>query len=190
MITIENDFIYLTCSDQHAKKLDAQWVKSKKAYRLPNTLGALRELHRLGYDVAEYGKQKAELRERLLTLKTKEPKAYQDKRLRPYQQTDIDFLQNIPHAGVFNDPRTGKSITTLKLCESEGRKKNLIVCPASLVLNWANEIRKFTDKTPFPVSGTKAKRLKIYNEFKAADEGYLIMSKEALRSDVEILEAL
>jgi SNF2 family DNA or RNA helicase len=190
MIAIDNDFIFVKCTEQQAKVLDAQWIKSRKAWRLPNTLGALRELHRQGFDVAEYGKKKAELRENLLQKKVKEPTKLMDKRLRSYQQTDIDFLQHIPQAGVFNEQRTGKSFTALMLFEAEGRKKNLIVCPATLVLNWTSEIEKFTDKTPFPVSGTKAKRLKIYNAFKAADEGYLIMSKEALRADVEILETL
>ncbi len=190
MIQIENDYIYITCTDKQAKQLDAVWVKSRKAYKLPNTLGALRELHRQGFDVAEYGKKKAEAREKLLSLKIKEPTKLIDKRLRPYQQTDIDFLQHIPQAGIFNDPRTGKSITSLKLCEVENHKKNLIVCPATLVLNWANEIKKFTDKTPFPVSGSKAKRMKTYNEFKTANEGYLIISKETLRQDVNIIESL
>lgn len=190
MLTIENDFIYLQCTDKQAKVLDAQWMKGRKSYRLPNTLGALRELHRQGFDVMEYGKKKASLRDKLLELKSINPTSLQDKRLRPYQQTDINFLQHIPHCGVFNDPRTGKSFTTLMLFEAEGRKKNLIVCPASLVLNWTNEIKKFTNKTPFPVNGNKTKRMKIYNEFKAAEEGYLIISKDTLRSDVNVLETL
>jgi SNF2 family DNA or RNA helicase len=137
MLTIENDFIYLTCDEQQARQLDAVWVKSKNAYRLPNTLGALREMYRLGFDVMEYGKKKAEAKEQLLSIKNSNPTAYQDKRLRPYQQTDINFLQHIPNCGIFNEQRTGKSFTALKLFEAEGRKKNLIVCPASLVLNWA-----------------------------------------------------
>jgi hypothetical protein len=59
MLTIENEFIYFTATEQTARKLDAVWVKSKNAYKVPNTLGALRELHKAGYDVAEYGKKKA-----------------------------------------------------------------------------------------------------------------------------------
>jgi SNF2 family DNA or RNA helicase len=190
MLKIESDFIYLTCTEQQARKLDAIYVKSKKQWKLPNTLGALRELHKLGFDVMEYGKKKAEAREKLLQIKSSDPTTFQDKRLRPYQQTDINFLGHLPHAGVFNEQRTGKSVTVLKAFETEGRKKNLIVCPASLVLNWTAEIKKFTNKTPFPVSGTKTKRMKIYNAFKAADEGYLIMSKELLRQDVESLRSL
>lgn len=190
MMNIEQDFIYFTATDAQAKKLDAIWVKSKNMWKLPNTLGALRELHKEGFDVCEYGKRKAEARERLLKTKNHPPAIMFDVRLRPYQQQDINFLSFLPNAGVFNDPRTGKSITTLKLCEAEKRKKNLIVCPASLVINWANEIKKFTNSTPFPVSGNKAKRMKIYKSFKEAEEGYLIMSKEVARIDTETIKAM
>jgi SNF2 family DNA or RNA helicase len=137
-----------------------------------------------------YGKLKAKQRQELLQLKQAESTTYQDKRLRPYQQTDINFLGRLPNAGVFNEQRTGKSFTVLKAFEAEGRKKNLIVCPATLVLNWTAEIKKFTNSTPFPVSGTKTKRMKIYEAFKVAEEGYLIISKETLRQDVEIIEAM
>jgi SNF2 family DNA or RNA helicase len=189
MIQIETNFIYVKCNDQQARQLDAIWVKSRNAFRLPNTLGALRELYKMGFDTLEEGKRRAAAKEDLLRLKTAE--VYSNiGDLRPYQHQDIHFLSQLPHCGVFNDPRTGKSVTVLKLMEIEDRKKNLIVCPASLVLNWTNEITKWTNKTPFPVNGNKTKRMKIYNEFKAAEEGYLIMSKEALRSDVEIIETL
>jgi SNF2 family DNA or RNA helicase len=190
MLTIEKDNIYFTATEQTARKLDAVWVKSKNAYKVPNTLGALRELHKAGYDVAEYGKKKAQARENVLAVKNLTYLGENSHGLRPYQWVDVHYLQTIPHAGIFNEQRTGKSVTALKTFEEEGRKKNLIVCPASLVLNWCTEIQKFTDKTPFPVSGTKAKRMKIYEAFKAAEEGYLIISKDTLRQDVTILETL
>lgn len=189
-VLIEKDWLFFQANENQAKQLDAIYVKSKRAWKLPNTLGSLRELHKLGYDVAEYGKKKAEKRKELLEIKNSNPISFIDQRLRPYQQTDINFLQELPNAGIFNEQRTGKSLVALKLFEVEGRKKNLIVCPASLVLNWSNEIRKFTDKTPFPVSGSKTKRMKIYEMFKNAEEGYLIISKETLRVDVETLRTL
>lgn len=188
-VTIESNWIYVKCTEQQARHLDAVWVKSKQAYKLPNTIGALRELHKQGFNVAEYGKQKAAARENLLAYKNLED-TFGDERLRPYQRVDVSYLKNLPHAGIFNEQRTGKSVTALKAFENEGRKKNLIICPASLVLNWTHEIKKFTDKTPFPVSGSKAKRMKVYNAFKEAEEGYLIISKDTLKQDVSIIEAL
>lgn len=191
-VTIDPNWIYVKCTEQQARQLDAVWVKSKQAYKLPNTLGALRELHKQGFNVTEYGKKKAEARDRFLLRKEKEPLTDEIDltRLRPYQRMDVNFLTSLPQAGVFSEQRTGKSVVALKTFEAEGRKKNLIVCPATLVLNWANEIKKFTDKTPFPVSGSKTKRMKVYNAFKEADEGYLIISKDTLRQDVSILETL
>jgi hypothetical protein len=111
MLTIEKDNIYFTATEQTARKLDAVWVKSKNAYKVPNTLGALRELHKAGYDVAEYGKKKAEARENLLVSKTKPSFLipYGEK-LRPYQNIDIQFLKKLPHAAIFNEQRTGKHL--------------------------------------------------------------------------------
>jgi SNF2 family DNA or RNA helicase len=190
MIEIDQNHIYFTGTEAQARQLDAVWMKSKGKYRLPNTLGALRELHKQGFDVVEYGKKKVEARERVLKKKNPEIVPVYDDRLRPYQLNDIYFLSQLPQAGVFSEQRTGKSVVALKTFEAEGRKKNLIICPASLVLNWTNEIKKFTNKTPFPVSGSKAKRMKVYNAFKEAEEGYLIISKDTLRQDVAILETL
>jgi hypothetical protein len=58
MIQIERDFIYVSLSSEQAQKLNATWNQKRKAYKVPNTIGALRELHGLGFDVAEYGTQK------------------------------------------------------------------------------------------------------------------------------------
>ena len=185
-LNIERDWIYLDCSPKQAQKLDAVWVKSRGKYRLPNTLGALRELYKMGFtEVKDYGVHKALELKQAKQLKDSDP---QDYGLRYYQNQDIEFLKTIPHAGVFNEMRLGKTPMSLKLFEEEGRKKNLVVCPASLVFNWANEVKKFTDKTPFPVHGTKKKRLEIYEAFKEASEGYLIISKDTLRSDLNILD--
>lgn len=190
MIEITNDFIFIQANDKTAQQLDAVYVKSKKAWKVPNTLGALRELHRLGYDVAEYGKRRSRQREEVLKRKNPETAPNYDDRLRPYQNQDIDFLSQIPNSGLFSEQRTGKSAVALKLMELEESGKHLVVCPATLVLNWSNETKKWTSLTPFPVSGSKAKRMKIYNQFKEAAEGVLIISKDTLRSDVDVIESL
>ena len=161
MIRIESDFIYFTTTEQTARKLDAVWVKSKNAYKVPNTLGALRELHKAGYDVAEYGKKKAEQRERILSVKhVIQDINFKDYGLRPYQNNDIFFLKQLKHAAIFNEQRTGKTPTTLKLLEAEGHDKIIIICPASLVLNWKKEVETWTSLKAFAVNGTKTKRLK------------------------------
>lgn len=106
---IEKDYIYFSASDQTAKQLDAVWVKSRNAWRVPNTLGALRELYKSGYDVAEYGKQKSTKKAELLAFKTITPPVI-DTKLRPYQNQDIHFLSFLPHSAIFNEQRTGEQI--------------------------------------------------------------------------------
>jgi hypothetical protein len=107
MIQIEQDFIFVSLSDQQAKKLNATWNQKRKTWRVPNTLGALRELHALGYDVLAYGTQKAQAREHLLGVKNLK-EAPGEEKLRPYQRVDVNFLHFLPHAAIFNEQRTGK----------------------------------------------------------------------------------
>jgi SNF2 family DNA or RNA helicase len=190
MLTIEKDNIYFTATEQTARKLDAVWVKSKNAYKVPNTLGALRELHKAGYDVAEYGKKKAETREKLLWIKNHEDVVLKNlggfEKLRPYQRTDIQFMINLPHAAVFNEQRTGKTPTTLKLLEAERHEKIIIICPASLVLNWKKEVETWTSLKAFAVNGTKTKRTNTYGAW-TLRKGCLILSKDTAKADVDLL---
>jgi SNF2 family DNA or RNA helicase len=189
MIVLESNFIYIQCNEAQAKKLDAVWVKSRNAWRLPNTLGALRELHRAGFDVMEYGKEKARVREFLLKLKAEwfEVNGI-DSRLRPYQSTDVNFLRKLPHAAIFNEQRTGKTPTTLKLLEAEGHDKIIIICPASLVLNWKKEVKTWTSFDVYAVNGTKAKRLKIYQEWNL-QKGCLVLSKDTAKADYDLINS-
>jgi SNF2 family DNA or RNA helicase len=188
MISFEKEYIYFSSDEQKARKLDATWIKSRNCWRLPDTIGALRELHKAGYDVAEYGKKKAEARENLLVSKTKPSFLipYGEK-LRPYQNIDIQFLKKLPHAAVFNEQRTGKTPTTLKLLEAEGHEKIIIICPASLVLNWKKEVETWTKGYySFAVSGNKTKRLKTYQNW-TCTKGFLILSKDTAKADFDHL---
>jgi SNF2 family DNA or RNA helicase len=189
MIRIESEFIYFTATEQTARKLDAVWVKSKNAYKVPNTLGALRELHKAGYDVAEYGKKKAEARETMLKIKSTSMDnvaPVYSYGLRGYQNADIGFLRFLPHAAIFNEQRTGKTPTTLKLLEAEGHEKIIIICPASLVLNWKKEVETWTSLKAFAVNGTKTKRTNTYGTW-TLRKGCLILSKDTAKADVDLL---
>lgn len=186
---IERDWIYLDCNPQQAKKLDAVWVKSRGKYRLPNTLGALRELKDLGFDVASVIYKKSKAREMLLDKKNSVLCPGYDERLRKYQRQDIFYLQKVAHPAIFNEPRTGKTPTTLKLIESMafGDVKVVIICPASLVLNWDKEVRTWTDYPVISVSGTKKKREKIYNAWNS-NKGCLVLSKDTAKVDYDLID--
>jgi SNF2 family DNA or RNA helicase len=153
-------------------------------------LGALRELHKAGFDVMTYGKLKAKQRQDLLNTKTNPSFLipYGEK-LRPYQNIDIQFLKKLPHAGIFSEMRTGKTPTTLKLIEAEGHEKIIIICPASLVLNWEKEVKTWTNLSCLPVVGAKQKRLKTYTEWDLK-KGCLVLSKDTAKADVDLLKNL
>lgn len=183
---LTNDFIYFQATEAQAKQLDAIYVKSRKAYKLPNTLGSLRELHKLGFDVMEYGKRKAKQREEFLQLKQNENPAFQlDQSLRPYQRIDISFLSQLPHCAIFSEMRTGKTPTTIKLMEVEGHKKIIVICPASLVLNWCNEVKRWSSLDSISVKGNKKQREKVYQNW---NSGFLVLSKDTAKSDIDLLE--
>lgn len=189
MLSIENDFIYITCTEQQAKQLDAVYVKSRNAYRVPNTLGALRELYKLGYDVKEYGTKKAAERSLLLRKKDTKHPVIMSQFLRPYQNQDVYFLSSLPHAAIFSEMRTGKTPMTLKLIEVDRPEKIIVICPASLVLNWRNEVLKWTSYTNvFYVKGNKKQRSNLYNEWNYK-KGFLILSKDTAKSDLDLLDS-
>lgn len=186
---IDKDWIYVHLSQDEAEKLDAVWVQSKKMYRLPNTLGALRELYKLkpSEELKEYGKRKSSLRSKMLEMKkvsfNATPKRLEG--LRPYQKSDVHFIAQLLNVGIFSEQRTGKSVVTLKAIESEGWEKVIIVCPASLVLNWKREVETWTQYEPLLLKGGKKQRLEKYNDF--STQKVLIISYETLRNDIEHL---
>ena len=191
MMKIELDqyFIYITLQKKDAQKLNAVWLSSKGMYRLPKTLHALRELWSLGYRdplIEETGRRLAEEYRRINELKNRIPEQTADG-LRPYQQADVDFLLHIPHVGIFNQQRTGKTPVALKLIEKHGFRKGVIVCPATLVYNWEKEVRKWTGLNPVVAAGTKKKRQKIYDDYLQSDDRVMIISYDTLKLDINTL---
>jgi SNF2 family DNA or RNA helicase len=75
--------------------------------------------------------------------------------LRPYQIEDVNFLAKLDTAGIFNQQRTGKTPTALKVLECKGCKKNLVVCPATAIYNWQNEYKRWLNKPCEVFTGTK-----------------------------------
>jgi len=68
--------------------------------------------------------------------------------LRPYQKKGFRWLYALKenHLGglLADEMGLGKSIQIIALLSAwKDRKRTLIVCPSSLVYNWANEINKF-----------------------------------------------
>lgn len=52
-------------------------------------------------------------------------------------------------------PGLGKTLCSLRYLKLVNSKKSVVVCPAFLKENWANEVKKWTDYEPYIINGTK-----------------------------------
>jgi SNF2 family DNA or RNA helicase len=75
----------------------------------------------------------------------------------------------------------------LKLLEAERHEKIIIICPASLVLNWKKEVETWTNYTCLAVNGAKQKRSKTYTEW-TLNKGCLVLSKDTAKADYDLLK--
>lgn len=193
---IDEHFIYLTgtpysMKDEIQSKLSG--VYTKKGYRFPRNVHVMRELVKFFPELqtkegfVELGQHLAAEEEEWKFQK--ETNMYFDlqRKLRTYQCHDVGYLQARGSALVLNEPRTGKTPTMIKTIAALNTKRNLIVCPSSLVYNWAKEF-----KTWYPgmkvliASGTPKKRIDIYTEAMNTKQNYvLIISKDTLKIDIE-----
>lgn len=106
---ITEDFIFIP--QQHltgtqAEALSGVYQKATQSYRIPKTLGALRELHRLGFNVIRDGKTLKNYIEHRNKLKDS-PHVTTESHLRAYQQQDVQFLLHGSGAN-FSQQRTGE----------------------------------------------------------------------------------
>lgn len=96
--------------------------------------------------------------------------------LRPYQEEGFRWLSTLWDKGfggiLADEMGLGKSVQLLALVEArKGNGPTLIVCPASLVYNWAAECEKFTaDLTVEVVAGTKTERRNVLRRLRAMVE--------------------
>ena len=93
--------------------------------------------------------------------------------IRPYQRIDIDFLKQQPCMACFNQQRTGKTPTAIKVMTEQNLTKILVVCPASAIYPWATEFTRWSGYPAIAVSGTLKQKQKLVSNWK---EGALIVS--------------
>ena len=117
--------------------------------------------------------------------------------LREYQKHGFKWLETVKHAGfggiLADDMGLGKTlqmISVIKSSISEGAKKpSLIVCPASLVYNWAEEFARFTpDIRVCIMAGTLAVRKAHLNDL--SDKDVLVTSYDLLTRDIALYQTL
>ena len=69
-------------------------------------------------------------------------------------------------------------------------KRAIIICPASLILNWRDELSNWSHLVPIAYVGTKAQRYKLASQFENAERSVLIMSVGTLRNDIDMVRNL
>jgi SNF2 family DNA or RNA helicase len=186
IVEIDKDNIIFQSDIRTATKLGAVYSQASGNWKIPITLHAVRELYGIIKDpeIEKLLNRLDEYYKAVKLIKSKDDTAG-DARLRPYQRVDIEFIKTRQNVGVFNEQRTGKTPTII-LAIPDDAKKNLIVCPSGLKLNWNREYIKWTGKNNVAVvSGSPKTRESIYHNFKMADEYTLIISYETLRNDFQ-----
>ena len=126
-----------------------------------------------------------------------ETKSLEDMKIKPYpfQAIGISFLHDKMRALVCDEMGLGKTATCLgafhRLYKEGLARKMLVVCPASLKFQWANEVRAFTSFTPIVVNGTPKKRKMQLSEFANSDNYEIaIINYELVRNDLELIKSI
>lgn len=109
--------------------------------------------------------------------------------MREYQVYGFRWMKTLSAYGLggilADDMGLGKTLQAIALMLDEkqnGKSSNLVICPASLVLNWENEIRKFAPQlTVLTVTGTAAERSESIA--KAGDYDVLVTSYSLVSRD-------
>lgn len=110
--------------------------------------------------------------------------------LRPYQKTGFQWLKTLEiygFGGILADEMgLGKTLQVIAFLETVPKKTtgypNLVVCPASLIYNWGEELTKFAPQLSYRlILGTAAERKALRD---GGDGDVWVTSYELLRQDI------
>lgn len=107
--------------------------------------------------------------------------------LRGYQKTGFEWLSLMHHYGfggiLADDMGLGKTLQMIAYLESV-KGKHIVITPASLLLNWQDEIEKFSSHLEtLCILGTKAKRESLIKTI--TDDMIVITSYDYIRRDID-----
>lgn len=93
---------------------------------------------------------------------------------------------------VNNNPKTWQVATAMEARKKLGQiNRGVVMCKASLLFNWRDEIHMHTDCKAVVVAGTQRQRAKIYEELMENDDWtFMIISYETYRGDVNNIQYL
>ena len=110
--------------------------------------------------------------------------------LRPYQKTGFQWLKTLESYGfggiLADEMGLGKTLQVIAFLATVPRKttgkSSLVVCPASLIYNWGEELTKFAPQLSYRlILGTAAERKALRS---GADADVWVTSYELLRQDI------
>ncbi len=108
-------------------------------------------------------------------------------RLYPYQVEGVAFLAGRGRALLADDMGLGKTLQAIAaaywLHRHDGVERVLIVCPASLKLQWAREIEKFTGAEAQVIQGPAATRGVQYRK----GRGFYVLNYELVLRDLTVI---
>ena len=115
--------------------------------------------------------------------------------LRPYQRLGFQWLKTLESCGfggiLADEMGLGKTLQVIAfLASRENRTKpGLVVCPASLILNWGEEFTKFAPGLKVSlIYGPAAERKRLIDE--GAGQDVWVTSYELLRQDIRLYQEL
>ncbi len=115
-----------------------------------------------------------------------------EKVLRPYQKVGFQWMKTLEangFGGILADEmglgKTLEAIAFLYSAYQAGQERpSLIVCPASLILNWAEELERFTPDLPKEIiMGSAGER---HSMIKSAKSGVWVTSYDLLKRDISL----
>jgi SWI/SNF-related matrix-associated actin-dependent regulator of chromatin subfamily A-like protein 1 len=148
LFTINRKFYFKGASDI-ARGLGLKWNKDNMSWLVP-TLAIVERLLRFGDEEAKEAYTRALEAETALLKRSESTKSNLQAIVPsglvpyPYQVAGVDFLLSHPRALLGDDMGLGKTIQAIILCNHVRPKKILILCPASLKINWAREWVKWS----------------------------------------------
>jgi SWI/SNF-related matrix-associated actin-dependent regulator 1 of chromatin subfamily A len=108
-----------------------------------------------------------------------------DKVFAPYQHAGVEYALTRDHAIVGDEPGVGKTAQGIGISNAIGAKKTLVICPASLRLNWEREIWTWSMQ----------ENVSTYPVMKASDgistkADYVIISYDLACNNPQLFEAI
>jgi SNF2 family DNA or RNA helicase len=197
-VKVTNDHIYVK-TPYHEKDfvkdvMNGTWSKAEGMYRFPKNIHTLTELARKFPSLmqnTQFMNEGTKLKAaRNFFLELKQTNIILDDRLRPYQNTDVNYLKKLPAAGIFNEPRTGKTPTSIILMKELKTKRNLVICPASLIWNWKKEFEQWYPecKVNVFISKRKPKLPECMGFLPVNEPNVVIVSKDTLKTNINYFE--